>query len=158
MASKAEKPGVVLEKRAATFLDTREMEWEDFPGKAGAKMKVLSRFENGEPSVFLVWTPPGLGSGDAHRHYHRTVHEFHFFLEGDFPIWEYDSPDQAEGQHIVIKPGFYLERRPGEDGIHGMEGGPTSETGCLMLQWRTGTGNWTEEADYHEESVDVPYP
>ena len=60
MAEKAETPGVILEKRAATFLDTREMEWEEYPGKDGTKMKVLARFPNGEPSVFLVWTPPGL--------------------------------------------------------------------------------------------------
>ena len=149
--------GEVYRRSNVITLDTREMEWEEFPGLSGARMKVLSRFESGEPSVFLVWNPPGRLLDDLpHRHYHSTVHEFHFFLEGEFPIWEYESPEDGDGELVMLKGGYYLERLPGS--IHGIEAEPTSPVGSMVLIWRTATGNFVDEPNAKEESIEVPYP
>jgi len=135
------------------------MEWEDDP-QIG-RIKILARFETGEPSVFLLWLPPGAKVDErAHRHYHRTVAEHHFVLEGEQPTWIYDEPAQGEGEGhaFLLRPGQYLGREPGPEGIHGREPAATSITGCTMLVWRSGPGNFVREASAAGETVDVPYP
>src|SRR5262249_23239009 len=57
--STTKRSGVVIDRPDLTILDTRQMEWEEFSGLEGARIKVLSRDDDGEPSVFLVWLPPG---------------------------------------------------------------------------------------------------
>ena len=52
--------------------------------------------------------------------------------------------------------GFYMHRRPGS--LHGLEPGPESDTGCLILFWRDAIGNWLDDPNAAEESPDVPYP
>jgi hypothetical protein len=158
-------PGRVYENDAVTILDTREMQWE--PWGSGQKIKVLERFETGEPKVFIVWFPPGHHAGErAHdapyRHYHQTVTECHLWLDGEFPIFEYESPDEKNGRLFRLRQGHYLERKPGPAGIHGVyEGEETkvvSKVGSTVLVWRDGTGNFTHEPNGHEESVEVPFP
>ena len=61
--------------------------------------KVLSRFDNGQPSVFLLWMPAGPLLPDLpYRHYHKSVREFSYILQGELPHWEYRSSDQSEGE------------------------------------------------------------
>ncbi len=43
MSTVVEHNGVVIDWPDLRRLDTREMRWEDFPGLAGTKIKVLSR-------------------------------------------------------------------------------------------------------------------
>ena len=76
--------GELYTRNRTTLLDTRDMPWEDHP-QIG-KVKILERFDDGEPSVFLLWLPPG-GRLDSvpHRHYHKSVGEYHFVLEGEQP-------------------------------------------------------------------------
>src|SRR5580765_5630553 len=89
--------GELYRNDTTTLLDTREMDWEDF--EPGMKVKVLNRFPDGRASVFLLWMPPGGGAGgEAHRHYHKSVDEHHFVLEGMQPTWIYDSAEQGEGE------------------------------------------------------------
>ena len=86
----------------------------------------------------------------------RRTQAFHFFLEGEFPIWEYESPEDSDGELVILKGGYYLERLPGS--IHGIEAEPTSPVGSMVLIWRTDTGNFVNEPNAKEESIEVPYP
>jgi hypothetical protein len=153
-----ERPGVVIERDDLTLLDTREMEWEDFPLLQGTRVKVLSRDENGDAMVFLVWSPPGeLPSVELpHRHYHSTVHEYALCLSGDMPHWEYESAEQARGDVVVIREGVFMDRAPGS--IHGLEAGQTSATGSVVLMWRDGVGTFVDEPAAANETFDVPFP
>jgi len=148
---------VVIERADLLLLDSREMQWEDFDGLVGAKVKVLSRDERGNAGVMIVWMPPGELPGVAlpHRHYHRTITEFTYVLSGDLPHWEYADADQQRGELAHFREGFFMERRPGS--IHGLEAGLTSATGCVLLMWRDGVGNWLNEPEAAEETVDVAY-
>jgi hypothetical protein len=155
-----EGPGVVYSTQEATVIDTREMPWEPFEGLQGGSVKVLSRFETGEPEVMLIWRPPGPTKTLAklpHRHRHPRIREQFFFLRGELPHWDYRSEDDADGELIVFKEGYYLDRRPGM-GIHGLEEAPVSPVGTLILHWRSGTGNMGGEPNFDEESIPVPYP
>ena len=147
----------LIERPDLTLLDTREMPWEPFSGLAGGKVKILSRDQEGNATVMLVWLPPGELPGVAlpHRHYHRTIREFSYVLSGELPHWEYADAEQQQGDIVVFREGFFMERLPGS--IHGLEPGPTSEAGCLLLMWRDGVGNWLDEPQAAEETIDVPY-
>jgi len=149
--------GVVIDWHDLRRLDTRAMPWQDFAGLAGTKIKVLSRDERGNPMVFLQWIPPGgFPSVELpHRHYHGTVREFAFVLDGELPHWEYADAD-SPGEMVVFKQGYFMDRRPGS--IHGLEPGPTSPTGCTILMWRDGVGTMVDEPEFAAETVDVPYP
>lgn len=161
MSIPGNQKGALYRNQTTTLLNTREMEWEDDP--ALGKVKVLSRFATGEPSVFLLWQPPGgtRGQGELpHRHYHETVDEYHYVLEGEQPTWIYDCPEQAEGEGhgFLLREGYYLARVAGPGGLHGRERSATSETGCVMLIWRTGVGNMVREGAAARETIEVPYP
>ena len=54
MATIQQRKGTVYAKPGVTVLNTREMDWEPFPGLEGAMMKVLSEDDQGEPLVFLI--------------------------------------------------------------------------------------------------------
>jgi uncharacterized cupin superfamily protein len=151
--------GLVRERGGLTLLDTRAMPWEPFRGiPGGGSQKVLARDERGEPAVFLTWSPPGEIPGLAlpHRHFHRSVTENVFVLAGEFPHWEYPDPGSREGEIAVFRAGWFMQRRPGAAGLHGLEPGRSSATGRLLLCWRDGTGNYVGDRDYDEETVVVP--
>src|SRR5579884_3178759 len=116
------RSGELYNRNRTRLLDTREMAWTDDPQLG--KVKILARFESGEPSVFLLWLAPG-GRLESlpHRHYHRTVGEYHFVLEGEQPTWIYDNAEQGEGEghRFLLRPGCFLGRDPGPEGIHGRE-------------------------------------
>jgi len=155
--------GLVYSTPDVHLYDTRAMRWEEFPGRQGARVKVLSRFATGEPEIFLLWMPPGplrvLERRSRYRHYHRSVHEHSLVLQGGpLPHWDYDSPEQRNGTLINFRPGYYMDRRPGPQSIHGAETGPTLQVGRVSLSWRSGTGNWADEPNFHDESIEVPYP
>lgn len=149
--------GVVLDRSDVTLLDTREMAWEPFEGLPGARVKVLSRDADGNGLVWLIWLPPGDVPGVArpHRHYHRTIREFSYMVSGELPHWEYRNAEQQRGDLVVVREGFFMERAPGS--VHGLEDGPASGTGCVLLQWRDGLGNWLYEPEAEQETIDVPY-
>ena len=57
---------------------------------------------------------------------------------------------------MVFREGYFMDRRPGS--IHGNECTVTSPTGCVILMWREGTGNWLDEPNAPQETIEVPYP
>jgi uncharacterized cupin superfamily protein len=149
--------GVVLRRSDVTILDSRAMPWMPFAGLRGAQVKVLARDQRGEHRVILVFMPPGLRPGARrHRHYHRTVREFAVVLSGELPHWEYEHAAEADGELVVFREGYFMDRRPGS--IHGNECTATSPTGCVILMWRDGTGNWLDEPNAPQETIEVPYP
>jgi hypothetical protein len=159
MARAEGKKGELYMTPEVTLLDTRAMEWEEWSGLEGAKVKILSRFDGGAPRVFLLWLPPDVQSG-PYRHYHDTVTEYHFILEGEQPTWMYDNPSQGvgEGHQFDLKAGYYLERTPGSAGLHGREPSKTSPTGIVYLIWRDAPGNFLHEPNAEEVNIEVPYP
>lgn len=157
----AQPDAVIRDCGGVTWLDTRAMEWELMRTgpeiTRGFFQKVLVRDADGEPSATLNYVPGGeFFAGLPYRHYHRSVREFAYVLEGEFRNCEYESAAQTEGDLIWKKKGYFLDRRPGS--IHGSEAGPTSATGCVFINWRDGgSGIWVGERDYDTESVTVPY-
>lgn len=153
--------GTVYRTDKIAVLDTREMPWEEYPGLPGAKMKILSRFANGEPEAFLIYMKPGVQVDPSmlpFRHYHARAREISFTLQGELPHWDYRSEDEnvGEGELINFVQGYFMDRRPGS--IHGLEEGVTTPVGKLTFFIRSNTGTFVAEPNYHEESVDVPWP
>lgn len=159
--SPSDTPGVVYQTDLVTLLDTREGQFvlpgpgEPFHG-TGVKVQVLARDAEGHPLVQLLWVPPGTSSfspGELkERHYHTTVREFVFTLEGELPFREYEDP-YGDGELVVYKKGYFLDRRPGPASGHGMDYEHVSPTGCLMLEVRTGPRSQMAEKDSHLETV-----
>ncbi len=133
----AKTGGGVYERDNVTILDTTAMAWEDhhYPG---FKAKILSRDANGAPSVQLVWMPPALTSFDekAARHAHTNADEWVLLLAGEISMREYESFDDTVGETVVLKPGYYVDRRRGS--VHGADPADPSPVGALWLAWRTG--------------------
>jgi hypothetical protein len=150
--------GVVVDRDTLRVLDTRQMPWQGFAGLRRGKVKVLTSDEHGNPTAFMVWIPPGEvveGWALPHRHYHRSIREFSFMISGELPHWEYQNAEQQVGDLVIVRPMYFLDRSPGS--IHGLEPGPTSPTGCILLQWRQGVGNWVNEPEFASETIEVPY-
>jgi len=146
--------GIVLARPEATILDTHAMEWEDHYGIKGGKMKVLSRDDDGLPSVVLTWVPPGMTSLNPRgpeRHYHRTVTERGLVLFGELPMLEYESLDDPSPRRIVLKPGYYLDRRPGS--VHGVDHEAPSQVGFMWVEWRIGRSHFQAAEGAAEENV-----
>src|SRR5262249_41586525 len=104
--------GRVRKRDDVTILDARQMHWEAFDGiPGGRRMKVLVRFSNGAASAHVSWSPPGLipGLELPRRHYHRTVTENFFILDGELPHWEYGDRSQVEGDLTMLRAGWYLQ-------------------------------------------------
>jgi uncharacterized cupin superfamily protein len=154
---------VLLQNDKALIVDTRAMEWappapgEPLHGVQGVKVKVIARFDTGEPRAQLIYIPPGIRSvipgGVPSRHYHRTVRESIYVLSGEMPWCEYADPYQAEGTVVWFKPGMFLDRRPGPGSAHGLAPNATGTVGCTMLEWRSGPGTSPAEAAAADETV-----
>lgn len=154
----ADSDGLLLDAGGVRVLDTRNMPWARFAGLERGKVKLLTHDQDGNPGAFLVWIPPGEiveGWALPHRHYHRSIQENSFMLAGELPHWEYENKEQQAGARLIVRPGYFLDRSPGS--IHGLEPGLTSATGCILLQWREGVGNWANEPEFADETIEVPY-
>jgi hypothetical protein len=151
---------VVRHRGGVRWLDTRAMEWEPMPSLPGYFQKVLVRAEDGEPSATLNYVPSNRMLADAAyplpvRHMHRSVRELTYLLEGEFKNCEYESPEQAAGDRIRKKKGYFMDRKPGS--IHGREEAVAS-TGAVFINWREGgSGIWVGERDFDTVTVDVRY-
>ena len=158
-------PHVLLQNDKARIVDTRRMEWADplpeepLYGVPGAKVKVLARFETGEPRVQMMYVPPGIDNlnpaGVAERHYHRTVREWVYILSGEMPFREYEYPEQKQGNLVTYRTGMFLDRRPGDASAHGLDPGNGGTVGCVCLEWKTGPGTALSEKGSDKETVVV---
>lgn len=138
----ADARGCVLEREDLTILDTRAMPWEQHPAFTSARIKVLERDPSGVPSVMIGWLPADLQVA-PNRHYHRTVLERGFVLEGLWPHREYEDLADDVGEAVAFVKGFFYERQPGS--VHGLDPRPQGPgIGMVILEWRTGPGNYPE--------------
>jgi hypothetical protein len=147
---------VIVARPDLTILDTRAMAWMDHPALDRVQQKVLARDSGGQPSVSLLWYPPGAPRGDvvAERHYHRTVHEQVLVLSGEQPSWEYEHHGGRQGDCFHLREGYFVDRVPGA--LHGFEPGAVSRVGCVFLVIQDGPGLHAGEAGYQEETISVP--
>lgn len=155
------RPGLIYASDSTTIIDTRAMDWVSFEGMGGSAAKPLAFFDDGSCEVMLGWIPPGKAQSIEDlpdRHYHRTVAEFFYLLGGEVYTWDYRDEDDPDGVLVRYQDGYYLDRQPGPEGIHGLEDGPVSECGPVFLNWRSGVGIWAGEPEFAEESISVPYP
>lgn len=156
MGTSATVQGTIVRREGLSIVDTRALDWEPL-GFERAFRKVLTRDPSGEPQAFIFYLPGQFASGYdlPHRHFHRTVHEFGFCLGGEFPHWEYETPESQHGLLVTRKPGYFMSRSPGS--AHGREPGPFSRVGYTSLMWRSGTGNWIPEPNFRDETVVVDF-
>jgi hypothetical protein len=137
-----------------SWTDTREMPWGAFSGLEVGRVKKLYNDPDGNPIVMMVWLPPGdLGVPIPHRHYHATVYEHAFHLGGDLPHAEW-AEKNADHEVVVFREGYFLDRKPGS--IHGLDA-LYSDAGCTIILWRNGLGNWLDEPNAAEETLEVPF-
>jgi len=143
---------VVSVHEGITWTDMRTMDWGTFPGLGGGLVKVMHVDEENVPYVMAVWMPPGeLPVEYPHRHYHASVYEHAYHLGGDLPHGEWSGPDD-DHELVIFREGYFLDRKPGS--IHGLDR-MYSDTGAIVLSWRSGTGNWVDEPDAPTETLNV---
>jgi hypothetical protein len=132
-ASGDDAAGVLVDSSGVSILRTRRMPWQR--SEVGLQ-KPLSFDSEGHPTVILRWVPPGrYPTGRLpHRVFHK-YHEFTYIVAGDLNQWRYDGPEDEEGELVVFRKGYFMDRQPG--GIHGPGVDEHSVTGCTFLIWRT---------------------
>jgi hypothetical protein len=145
------KTGRIIETDALSVIDTSRCVWEENPGIPGARMKALSRHEDGWESVILNWLPPDLGGGPPHRHYHRSVREHGLVIDGELPMAEFVSSEPGLGVAVLFRAGFYMDRAPGC--VHGLDPQRVSQNSFTILEWRDGPGTYLMEDEAAKESV-----
>ena len=157
-------PGVVYQTDSVTIYDTLDLAWhvpgpgEPFHG-TGAKVKVLARADEGHPIVQSLWFPPGSDSmghgGRPERHFHTTVDEWVFVLDGELAVREYGHDESGPGERVDFRAGVFLERKHGAGAFHGIDASAPSPVGFHCLEWRIGSGSAAGEAGSDQENVVV---
>jgi hypothetical protein len=158
----SDRAGVVLDEGGIRWLDTREMEWEEYDNReSGHYRKTLIRGPHGEYALFIHFLRPHFNMIEdlPAAHYHATLGEFGYVLEGEMFNTEWQSPDEADKHHLWKPKDYFMERAIGS--IHGVDVGQDAHRGCTLLQWNTGgfeggIGNWIGDPNYEEASVTVP--
>lgn len=142
-------------------MDTDRMALEPAPGHPGAFRQMLLFDDDAGSFVQITYGPPGfteklrdLVSTGPHRHYHKTVVERHYVLDGDYPVWHWVRPDTAGTLSRVVRHD-YLENRPLT--LHGITADATSERGWKILQWANGSGTEIYEPGADIETVEVGF-
>jgi hypothetical protein len=138
-----------------TWVDSRDMAWEPFPGLDVGRVKYLHREQDGILPIMVVWLPPGdLGIELPHRHQHVTVHEMSFTIGGDLPHAEFRDPDTDAHEIVLFREGYFMDRQPGS--IHGNDF-IFSDAGFTGLFWASGTDNWLDSPGAATETLEVPF-
>jgi hypothetical protein len=127
--------GVRLVTDFVRVVDAREMSWEDHPLLPGARLKALSRRADGDPTVAIVGIPAGRYPAEALPW--RGTNDFReltYVLEGELRVREYDGPDDDEGTPLVLREGYWVDRRPGS--VFGFDAGECTPSGVTYLTVR----------------------
>ena len=106
LSARSDGSGIVYETDGVTAIDTREMAWQSFPNWGDAHIKVLSRFDDGEPEVTILHRPPDaarMAKGLPYRHYHPNIREVFFILSGELPHYDYQSREQRAGEGTLVE-------------------------------------------------------
>ena len=139
--------------------DTDQLDWEQDPTIRDFNRKLLYLDAETGADTLLRYFPPGARytghGGGRHRHYHLTVRQRAFALYGDFPHCEFKDPLDIEGNNIVFRRGYFMDRPPRS--IHGTQPEPLSQSGAVILQWNTGGGVGLDDPKAEVETVSVPF-
>lgn len=126
-----------------------DMDWA--PHVMGTSIrKVLDLDPSNDSYVHLRYVPPE--PAPLGRRLHLSINETFYFVSGDFPSWEYEHPDDVDGQLVMFRGGTFMDRVPYS--IHGTRPEPVSQTGCTLLIWTSGGAEF--EAD-PKESIQIPF-
>ena len=141
------------------LIRTGTMDWQADPEIPGFKQQVLLR-DTKRKSVVRKWfVPPAWGTdsvkGKPDRHYHMSVYERAYNLDGDFPHWEYSNVADFKGDMIVFRRHTAMDRAPGS--LHGLAPKPQSQAGAEILYWNTGPGTSIREKGFEKETINVPF-
>lgn len=142
-----------------TLLRTGTMNWKADPEIPGFKQQILLK-NAARKSVVRKWfVPPAWGTdilkGKPDRHYHTTVWERAYNLDGDFPHWEFSSVNDFKGDLVVFRRHTAMDRPPGS--LHGLLPKPLSQAGAEILYWNTGPGTSIREKAFAKETIKVPF-
>ena len=110
-AIRLDVPGV----GGARVIKSRELEWEPHPLLPLAYQKVLVNTAAGQPAVTL-WALPD-GTYPAPELPYRVSHryrDFSYVLEGDLRVWEFESPEDEDGEEVKLLPGYSDRPAPGK--------------------------------------------
>jgi mannose-6-phosphate isomerase-like protein (cupin superfamily) len=113
-------------------IDTQSIPWDKGPAfrlSDDWRLKVLDH--DAGRRVALAHLPPERVSKEK-RHTHR-FRQWFYFLQGDTPVFDYQSPDQKKARLTILRQGYFLDRPPGS--VHGEEGNPRSQAGFLFLMY-----------------------
>lgn len=143
-------PWMVVDSGNLRLIDTRAMPWQALDGMTGAVHQPLAVAPEGHTEVVVVHLFPRPTGTEHKRHFHRTVHEWGYVLEGDLPMREYASLEDEVGQRVHFRKGYFMDRRPGS--WHGVDTTRSSATGFTFLEWRTGPGTYVREAGAEVET------
>ncbi len=131
------------------FVQTADMDWT--PHVMGSSIrKVLDLDASNDSYVHLRYVPPE--PAPLGRRLHLSINETFYFVSGEFPSWEYENPDDVDGQLVMFRGGTFMDRVPYS--IHGTRPEPVSQTGCTLLIWTSGGAEF--EAD-PKESIQIPF-
>ncbi len=112
--------------------DIQSMPWEKGPAlrlSGDWRLKVLDH--DAGRRVALAYLPPDRVSKES-RHTHK-FRQWFYFLGGDTPVFDYQSPDQKKARLAILRQGYFLDRPPGS--VHGEEGNPRTQAGFLFLMY-----------------------
>jgi len=129
LSDDAESAGVVLRNSAVVVRSSRELAWQPGP-VGGAPIKILSRREDGDPTVTLRWVH-GEGATIG-REGHQTFHEFAYVIDGELDVAVDDGPP------LRLRAGSFIDARPGARWRPC--GDPPDARGATLLHWRVREG------------------
>ncbi len=132
-----------------SFTDTSAVAWEPHV-LGGSIRKVLDRDDETGGYVHLRYVPPG-GAAKG-RQLHLSVRETFYWLYGDLPSWEYDSPTDLDGHVRLFRRGTFMDRWPLS--VHGRKPLPESRTGSEFLIWSSGGVEFETDPN---ESIPIPF-
>ena len=132
-------PGCLLDTAFTSVWDSRDMDWEDHPLAPGARIKALSRRDDGDPTVMVCGIPagpyPGLRLPWRGRHAYR---EFTYVLEGELRMRLFSDENDLEGETVVLREGYWMDRAPGS--VYGYDAQECTPSGCTLLSFRLRPG------------------
>jgi mannose-6-phosphate isomerase-like protein (cupin superfamily) len=151
LPSPTDGTGLVYSTPTVRLLDTRAMGWQPYPELApGAARKVLSTDANGDPKVLLLAVSASQLAPAPPMHH--DARECFYVLSGELPIREYAAdPDSAEAQTIVLKAGYFVDRKPGAR--HEIATDVSSAGDAILLYWRTASGSLPGDRTRPAQSV-----
>lgn len=133
----------------AQVLKTREMEWDAHPHLPESHIKVLCRNHLGEPAVEL-WALPN-GRYPVPELPYRVSHRYRditYVIKGELRVREYAGPDDTVGESIVLRDGYFVDRKPGS--VYGYDTDEATPTGIELLHFRVREGaQFGRESDKH---------